>query len=181
MVKNLCNLLNINIKISFISWLIFVLPQFYIHANTGDDKPNDKDKPKQESVVIEQSNIGYTTLTDVKKQAELNAFIKKHNAGNNSLATIKVDKMEDIKGFVSAAAVEGRSDANKLFRYLDQKNEYKQEGQQLEDSDLLKLPIGLKKQFGNTTADVGVLSAQFFPEYAEIALRRKRLACCQKR
>ncbi len=36
------------------------------------------------------------------------------------------------------------------------------------DSDLLKLPIGLKKQFGNTTADVGVLSAQFFPEYTEI-------------
>lgn len=156
-------------------FLLFLISQisfsnYKIFASDNDDKPNDKDKPKAELATAATNNVGYTAVMDIKKQAELNAHLKNFNVGVHYRPAVKVDKMEDITGFVSAAAAEGKQDASKLFRFLDAKGDYKAEGQPLEDSDLLKLPIGLKKQFGNTTADVGILSAQFYASYAEITV-----------
>ncbi len=153
--------------------LLFKIFTFFLFCShfgfANDDKPATTPATKTEAVANAEAATQQKVITDTKMLAELNKAFGTNTGGYKYKPEARVDKMLDVKGNVSALAAAGRSDAKKLFSYLDQKDSYKVDSQ-LEDADLLSLPLGLRKTFGNTTADVGILNANFYSGYTEITV-----------
>ncbi|MGM9507901.1 hypothetical protein ACS5NO_09245 [Larkinella sp. GY13] len=72
-----------------------------------------------------------------------------------------------IEPKLAAATSAERDSAASLFRYLDSRNGYVEE---LTMQDLTVLPVGLKKQIGNRTVELGILKVKFFPQHAELTV-----------
>ncbi|RYZ33951.1 MAG: hypothetical protein EOP49_35140 [Sphingobacteriales bacterium] len=72
-----------------------------------------------------------------------------------------------IEPKLAVATSAERDSAASLFRYLDSRNNYVEE---LTLQDLTVLPVGLKKQIGNRTVELGILKVTFFPQHAELTV-----------
>jgi len=100
--------------------------------------------------------------------ADINAQLSRMASASNS-AILKPDFMQDLVAEVSAGAADDRSVAASLMGYLDTTP-----GQMKEDlqwDDLVILPVGLKKKVGdNATVTLGILKADFRPQYAELTV-----------
>lgn len=138
---------------------------------SGKNKSQPKEQPSTGvSAEVSAENI-VGKKASLEAQIELEKAMQSLNLQNVSAQkVVQKDFMMDVSERLSMATVDNRSQARGVFQYLDSKNLYK-EGD-LQYDDLMTLPIGLKKSFNNSnaTAEVGVLKANFFADYAEITI-----------
>lgn len=162
------------IYIVVITLLLGVTRYAPIYASE-DDKPT---KPKGTEVVAVKTETDPKAIDAVSQQVlykkaslEAQAELNKAMQGINVSSVerlIQKDYMMDVTERTNAAVVDARSQARGVFQYLDSKGLYK-EGE-LQYEDLMTLPIGLKKQFGNTNVEVGIMKASFYSDYAEMTV-----------
>ena len=170
---------------STINWLSALCLTFwaisFASAKTEEDLPN-KDKPRKateqsvhpkailpQGILPIEQNVGksYAKKADFETQLMLEEALK-GGYHHNTQVVVK-DQMMDINENLSNAVTEARNDARGVFQYLDSKADggYKES---VSYDDLVVLPVGLRKQIGNTTADVGILKAAFFSDHAELTV-----------
>lgn len=77
------------------------------------------------------------------------------------------DETASIQPHLAATTSAERDSAASLFRYLDSRNNYVED---LKMQDLTVLPVGVKKQIGNRTVELGILKVAFFPQHAELTV-----------
>ncbi|RCR70243.1 hypothetical protein DUE52_07720 [Larkinella punicea] len=77
------------------------------------------------------------------------------------------EETASIQPQLTAITSAERDSAASLFRYLDSRNGYVEE---LTMQDLTVLPVGLKKQIGNRTVELGILKVKFFSQHAELTV-----------
>lgn len=77
------------------------------------------------------------------------------------------EETASIQPQLAAITSAERDSAASLFRYLDSRNNYVED---LKMQDLTVLPVGVKKQIGNRTVELGILKVAFFSQHAELTV-----------
>lgn len=145
------------------------------------DRPSDTDTdPARPATASSPLLPAGTTTALVKLNTNSTAFSTATTAGlehalqralthspKKTSSRVLSDQTALIEPKLAAVTSAERDSAASLFRYLDSRNGYVEE---LKMQDLTVLPVGLKKQIGNRTVELGILKVTFFPQHAELTV-----------
>jgi hypothetical protein len=150
-----------------------------LHAH-AEDLPS-KDKPRKATptthpikettpaIAEVATDKQYSKKADFETQLMLEEALKGSYSSNVKTKAVAKDYMMDVTEQLTEAVTDARNNARGTFQYLDSKGDgaYKET---VSYDDLVVLPLGLRKQIGNTTADIGIMQASFFPDHAELTV-----------
>jgi hypothetical protein len=124
--------------------------------------------PVAASPTIARFNAGNKAVSSATAAGLERTF---QRALNRSLESVSARKplveTATIEPKLAATTSAERDSAASMFRYLDSRNNYVEE---LTLQDLTVLPVGIKKQIGNRTVELGILKVTFFPQHAELTV-----------